>query len=215
MLVQVAVARKLADFRDRLTYRVPETLQPQTGWGSMVLVPRGKGNQQVNGYVTGFLSDSDADVESCKDILAVLEPETLLTQELVELAVWMSEYYLCPCYYILEYMLPKFARSKKQDVAVWADESELAKTRMVFLEPEALELAEQIQQKKEIPVFLLQKHYAGADALLQQLQAAELVRIESRFQQQGSSKLEYVYESSIEPAQLEDARKQLGRAVKQ
>ena len=215
MLVQVAVARKLADFRDRLTYRVPETLQPQTGWGSMVLVPMGKGNQQVNGYVTGFLSDSDADVESCKDILAVLEPETLLTQELVELAVWMSEYYLCPCYYILEYMLPKFARSKKQDVAVWADESELAKTRMVFLEPEALELAEQIQQKKEIPVFLLQKHYAGADALLQQLQAAELVRIESRFQQQGSSKLEYVYESSIEPAQLEDARKQLGRAVKQ
>ena len=160
MLVQVAVARKLADFRDRLTYRVPETLQPQTGWGSMVLVPMGKGNQQVNGYVTGFLSDSDADVESCKDILAVLEPETLLTQELVELAVWMSEYYLCPCYYILEYMLPKFARSKKQDVAVWADESELAKTRMVFLEPEALELAEQIQQKKEI--FSLFFNYSAA-----------------------------------------------------
>ncbi|MBR4943836.1 MAG: primosomal protein N' [Peptococcaceae bacterium] len=213
MLVQVAVARKLADYRDQLTYRVPDSLKNVVRLGSLVLVPMGRGNQQVNGYVTGFLPD-DA-LESCKDILAVLETETLLSQELVELAVWMSNYYLCPCYYILEYMLPKFARSKKKDVAVWLDETELAMARMIFLEPDARSMAELIQEKREVAVLSLQKHYPDAERLLQQLKEAELVRVESRFQQQGCSKTEFVYESCIEQEQLDDIRQQLGRAVKQ
>ncbi len=220
MLIQVAISRKLTDHRDRLTYRVPERLQAQVHLGSMVLVPMGRGNQQVNGYVTGFVEADDeaACGLSYKEILSVPEAETLLTQELVELAVWMSEYYLCPCYYILEYMLPKFARSKKQDVIVWAEESELTQTQMIFLEPEAQKLAAFLQRKKEVPLYSLQrgpKSWQNLDGLLQQLQQAALIRMEARFQQQGGSKTEFIYESCIEPAQLDDAKKQLGRAVKQ
>ena len=63
MLVQVAVARKLAEHRDRLTYRVPVHLQTAIDWGSMVVVPMGRGNQLVNGYVTGFLPEHP-DVET-------------------------------------------------------------------------------------------------------------------------------------------------------
>ena len=215
MLVQVAISRKLADHRDILTYRVPEQMKSLVQWGSMVLVPVGRGNQQVNGYVAGFVSDGSLDEQDYKEVLAVPEPETMLTQELVELAVWMSGYYLCPCYYILEYMLPKFARSKKQETVVWAEESELAEAKLVFLEPAAAKLAKLIRKKKEISLVALQKQYAQADVLVQQLQQAGLIRIEATFQQQGSSKTEYVYESCIEPAQLENAKRQLGRAVKQ
>ncbi len=214
MLIQVAIARKLTDHKDKLTYRVPEHLQSQIGWGSLVLVPMGRGNQQVNGCVAGF-TDDGADDAAYKEILAVLESQTLLTQELVELANWMSEYYLCPCYYILEYMLPKFARSKPQDVAVWAEETAQTQARLIFLEPQAQALALQIKEKQEIPLTALQKGWKNIDSLLQQLQQAELITIEKRFQQQGGSKIEFVYESCIEPAQLDDAQKQLGRAVKQ
>ena len=215
MLVQVAVARKLADHRDRLTYRVPEHLQAVVDWGSMVIVPIGRGNQLVNGYVTGFISEEPDDETVYKDVCSVPEPEPMLNRELVELAVWMSEYYLCSCYYILEYMLPKFARSKKQDVAVWVDNSALAETRMLFLEPDAAGLAEQIRRHGEAAVEKLRKEYPHADSLLKQLAEAELIRIEQRYQQKGGSKTEFVYESCIEPAQLDDAKQKLGRAVKQ
>ena len=47
--VKVAVARKLADHQDILTYQVPENLQRQVQAGSMVMVPMGRGNQPVNG----------------------------------------------------------------------------------------------------------------------------------------------------------------------
>ncbi len=215
MLVQVAVARKLADHRDRLTYRVPPQLKASIGWGSLVIVPMGRGNQPVNGYVTGFTPENPDDETVYKDIISVSETETMLNQELVELAVWMSEYYLCSCYYILEYMLPKFARSKKQEVAVWMDNSALAQARMLFLDSEAAALAELVRENGEIAVEKLQKENPDAEVLLRQLMEAELIRIESRYQKKGGSKTEYVYESCVEPAQLEDAKKQLGRAVKQ
>ena len=38
MYIQVAVARKLADSQDVLTYHVPESLQSQIRYGSMVHV---------------------------------------------------------------------------------------------------------------------------------------------------------------------------------
>ncbi len=215
MLVQVAIARKLPDHRDCFTYRVPEVLQSLIHWGSLVLVPVGRGNQQVNGYVTGYLEENGQ--TEYKEILEVLEPETLLTQELVELAVWMSTYYLCPCYYILTYMLPKFARSKMQEMVVWADESELAQATIALLEPEVAALANIIRQKKTVAHTVLKKTYPqmDVDALLQQLQQAGLVRRSVVFQRQGSSKIASVYESCLEPAQLEEARKKLGRAVRQ
>ena len=215
MLIQVAVARKLAEHRDRLTYRVPDHLQTAIAWGSMVVVPMGRGNQLVNGYVTGFLPEHPDDETAYKDVASVQETETMLNRELVELAVWMSEYYLCSCYYILEYMLPKFARSKKQNVAVWKDDSALAMTRMVFLEAEAAKLAEEIREQGEIAVERLQKAYPHAETLLKELVQAELIGIEQRYLQKGGGKTEAVYESCIEPDQLEDAKQRLGRAVKQ
>ena len=85
MLVEVAVSRKMKDYCDLLTYRVPQSLAPQVQWGSLVLVPIGRSNQQAHGYVTAMAEDDgQADY---KDILAVPEPQTLLNRELVELAV--------------------------------------------------------------------------------------------------------------------------------
>ena len=94
MLVEVAVSRKMADYCDLLTYRVPQQLAPQVQRGSLVLVPIGRSNQQAHGYVTAMVEeDGQADY---KDILAVPEPQTLLNRELVELAAWLSKYYVCP-----------------------------------------------------------------------------------------------------------------------
>ena len=58
----------------------------------------------------------------------------------------------------------------------------------------------------------LQKQAPNCDGLLQQLQQLDLVRLETSLVQQGGSRLEYVYESCLEPAQLQEAQKQLARA---
>lgn len=213
MLVQVAVSRKLADHQDWLTYRVPERLQRRIQWGSLVVAPMGRGNQQVSGYVVG-LPEDDGQADY-KELLAVPEQPPLLNRELVELAVWMSQYYLCPCYYILEYILPKFGRSKTKELVVWNGDSELAETQRLLLEPEAARMAALVQQKQSVPLAMLQKQIPACDGLLRQLVQAGLVHIDTALEQRGGSKKQYVYESCLEPAQLADAQKALGRAVKQ
>ena len=213
MYIQVAIARKLAEHQDILTYHVPDALKSLIQYGSMVTVPMGRGNQEVHGYVVDFVCDvSDGQY---KEILAVPEPNTLLNQELTELAVWMSRYYLCPCYYVLEYMLPRFARSKKTELAVWNGDSDLTQAQMLFLEPEAHRMAVQIQTEKTIPIQRLYKQYAHAEQLLHQLINTDLIHIDLEFAQQGSSKTETIYESCIAPEQLEEVKHKLGRAVKQ
>ena len=217
MYIQVAVARKLADSQDVLTYHVPESLQSQIRYGSMVHVPMGRGNQVVQGYVVDILSNAPEALSSSsyKDVLTVLESETLLNAELIELALWMSRYYLCPCYYVLEYMLPKFARTKKQEFAVWNGDSDLTAAQLLFLEPDAQALAETIRAAGELSLERLYKQHACAAQQLPQLVDAGLVHIAAVVTQQGSSKTETVYESCITPEQLEETKITLGRAVKQ
>ncbi|MGM9526216.1 MAG: primosomal protein N' [Peptococcaceae bacterium] len=214
MYVQVAVERKLQDYQDLLTYQVPEHLQPQIHWGSMVLVPMGRGNQPVYGYVTNRMETADSPVE-CKEILAVPESETLLNRELVELAVWMSHYYLCPCYYVLEYMLPRFARGQKKEIAVWCGDAELAPVQLGLMEEQTRLLGQTIAKKQRVSLAALKKQWSDAPTLLSQLEQAGLIRRETELVSQGNQKTETIYESCIAPEQLEDARKQLGRAEKQ
>lgn len=217
MKVQVAVARKLAEYQDLLTYHVPYTLEQLIQYGSMVMVPMGRGNQEVYGYVVNLLDDTEinTNVIQYKDVLAVVESETLFTQELTELAIWLSRYYSCPCYYVLEYMMPKFARSKKVSVAVWNGDSDLTNAQLLFLTPEVQSLAEKIRTEKSISVEHLQKQNSNVDTLITQLVDTGLVHIETTFQQQGNSKMETIYESCIQANQLEVAKQELGRAKKQ
>lgn len=218
MYIQVAVARKLSDHQDLLTYHVPEHLCPQVKEGTLVIVPMGRGNQEVQGYVMARSEEvphATYIAEEYKDILSVAASETFLNKELVDLALWISQYYLCPCYYVLEYMLPKFARSKKEEIVVWHDESALSQAQMVFLDPSASQMAQTIRKNGKVPIARLYKQYSNAAQSLHALLEAGLVHMETTYARTGGNKTETVYESCVSPEQLEQVKHTLGRAAKQ
>jgi primosomal protein N' (replication factor Y) len=78
---------------DALTYRVPSTLASEVRPGKRVLVPLGR--RRVTGLVTALAACAPEGIE-CRDIDDVLDAEPLLTDELIELARWMSDYYDAP-----------------------------------------------------------------------------------------------------------------------
>jgi len=93
-------------------YRVPHELEAQVEIGSMVLVPFG--NQKVEGIIVGFVLEPE--VKNTKEILSLLSPCAFLNKELIDLADWIGEYYLCPKVSVLQSMLP--AGLKLSDKAV-------------------------------------------------------------------------------------------------
>src|SRR5438132_2348349 len=102
-LVNVAV---MAALRHSLTYRVPDGLDVRTG--RRVLVPLG--NRKALGIVLEPVARMAPGVKA-RDVLRVVDPEPLLSPELLTLGLWIAEYYLAPVGEVFRAMLPLRAQT--------------------------------------------------------------------------------------------------------
>ena len=82
-------------FLDLLTYQVPDGVPPPPR-GARVVVPLGK--RVVTGIVIDPAATLDAgqtSADKIKNILEVLDDEAFLPGPVVDLALWVAEYYAC------------------------------------------------------------------------------------------------------------------------
>jgi primosomal protein N' (replication factor Y) len=105
-LVNVAV---FAALRDPLTYRVPDSLDVRVG--QRVLVPLGA--RRATGIVLEAVAQIAPGIE-VREILRVLDPEPVLSPELLTLGLWIAEYYLAPVGEVLRAMLPLRAETRRE-----------------------------------------------------------------------------------------------------
>lgn len=85
----------------RLTYRIPrhlEAIRP----GHRVLVELGQ--RKVTGFVTGFCDKPG--IPEIKDVLDMMEPEPVLSEELLRLVRWISQYYMASLGDVIRTALP-------------------------------------------------------------------------------------------------------------
>jgi primosomal protein N' (replication factor Y) len=96
---EVAVNSPIAQ-RRTFSYTVPPSINPAIG--QAVWVPFG------TGVVQGILFEltDRPGVEQTKEIVGVIDPHPLLTPTQIELARWISEYYLAPLFDAVALMLP-------------------------------------------------------------------------------------------------------------
>ena len=74
-------------------YRIPESMEDRLEPGMQVLVPFGKGNRRITGYVTGISETCDYDLSKVKEIAEIPERGMEIEAKLVALAAWMKENY--------------------------------------------------------------------------------------------------------------------------
>ena len=84
-VARVAVSAAAFAFDRPYSYRLPPETAVQAG--CRVLVPFGRGNRPVEGVVLALAEESDS--PELKTILKLLDPEPLLSGELLRLALWM------------------------------------------------------------------------------------------------------------------------------
>lgn len=95
------------------SYRVPDPLWPVRA-GQRVAAPFGKGNRQEVGFCVGVVPEAGAAAPASvkgrplrlKAISSVVDDEPLLNGHLMELARWISAYYVCPLGQVLSAMVP-------------------------------------------------------------------------------------------------------------
>ncbi len=102
-LVRVAVPVPL---RQLFNYRIRGSVPPP---GTPVRVPF------KTRVLTGWVMGPGREVPGLRDVKAVLPNEHSVTDELLELAQWIAEYYVAPIGVVLRTMLPKAGRAKAKE----------------------------------------------------------------------------------------------------
>ncbi len=110
MIAQVIVDVSAYPVDRPFDYKVPEELQELVEVGCRVKVPFGKRN--VLGFITALQSESDVPKDKLKPIAELLDIEPILTNEMLELAKWMTDHTLCYEIDALQVMLPSALRAK-------------------------------------------------------------------------------------------------------
>ena len=76
-------------------YRIPDELKDHINIGSQVVVPFGKGNRQIMGYVIGFSDETDYDEEKMKFIHEIKKDRIPVEAQMLALAAGMHADYGC------------------------------------------------------------------------------------------------------------------------
>src|SRR5947209_8235562 len=92
------------------TYAVGEQLRESIAVGKRVRVPFGRGDKANVGYCVR-VSDTPPP-RPVKEVIEVLDPETLLDDNLLRLTRWMADYYLCGWGQVLNAVIPAGARDR-------------------------------------------------------------------------------------------------------
>ena len=136
-LVNVAV---LAAIRQPLTYSVPDSMDLHIG--QRVLVPLG--TRRVAGIVLSASPPLPPGIDA-RPVLKALDPEPVLSPELLTLGLWISEYYMSPLGEVFRAMLPLRPHAKKVQVA---ELTEAGKQKLYEMANSLLEEARQSDEFK-------------------------------------------------------------------
>lgn len=96
-------------------YSVPPAFQPILKSGMRVKVPLGRGNRTMLGYCTDVITSNHplgptVNSSRLKPISEVVDPRPLMQPALMDLARWISEYYVCPMGNVIETVVPTSIR---------------------------------------------------------------------------------------------------------
>lgn len=95
-------------------YRVPEELEDTLQVGMEVVVPFGKGNRQITGYVVEMTTNCRYEAEKVKEIHSLVPGSVAIEARLVRLAVKIKEYYGGTLIQALKTVLPIKKEEKKK-----------------------------------------------------------------------------------------------------
>lgn len=96
-------------------YSVPDEFQDRLHPGMRVKVPLGRGNRKMVGYCTDIITSNHSlgptvNASRLKPIAGVVDLQPLIRPSLLNLARWISEYYVCPLGNVIETVVPASIR---------------------------------------------------------------------------------------------------------
>lgn len=151
-------------------YRIPEQMEGLAVVGAPVLIPFGRGNREMKGFIVGLSDTPQYDVSKTKSIIKVEKQGVVAESHLLSLAYWMKENYGATMNDAIKAVMP-----------VRREIKEKVERRIFSLLTE--------EELKEVRDTFVKKHNTARVRLLDGLLASELLWEEGYFYEDAVKKL--------------------------
>lgn len=191
-------------------YTIPTHLVDKVKIGCRVMVPLN--NQNREGYIIDFPRETP--IENLKPIKELIDVEPIITRELLAIALWVSETYLCSIYRVLEYIIPPYARTKPVE---WVKLVASPKELKVFslLDNELKKLISILEGGPQKLTLVRKKLGGNYDSFLKDLEKRKIIEVFLDYQFKGQSKYQTIVKATIQEEELIGVLETLKRAKKQ
>lgn len=105
LIAKVAVSSAIYSFDCEYSYRIPDEYKAMAKAGVRVLVPFGKGNRKTVGFITRLYEETEFD-EKIKPVIKIIDEESLLTDEMLSIIVWLKENTFCTYFDAFKSVVP-------------------------------------------------------------------------------------------------------------
>ncbi|NLJ98337.1 MAG: primosomal protein N' [Tissierellia bacterium] len=102
---QIIINNKGARTDKPYTYRIEPDMLDNIEEGMRVLIPFGMGNRVVKGIIIKIQESYDGNYK-LKSIIDIIDDQPLISKDMIELSLWMSEHYLSPYIEAFQTVLP-------------------------------------------------------------------------------------------------------------
>lgn len=177
-IAEIAVSGTAYSFDMLFSYIVPKGMNIRKG--CRVLVPFGRGNRRRTGIVMGFISAG----ANLKPIAAQIDSEPVLSEEMLNLALYLHDHTFCTYYNAVKAMLPPAMGIKAKEYFRLSEKSPSSE-----LSEKASELLEQIRYAESISLLTeMLDNYISANGrtVVDELIEADILESESNFRQSVS-----------------------------
>ncbi|MFQ5824012.1 MAG: primosomal protein N' [bacterium] len=152
------------------TYHVPVDLRDVAQIGCRVIAPLGA--RRLTGFIIEFKEDSN--LKELKDLYDILDSEPLVSNEIIQLAKWISEYYICSLGEALKSSIPStFLMASKKYVAPLVDQVEEIAGKIAASAPRQAQILRYLAKSGKISIDFLKKKI-GAKSLVSSINQLEM-----------------------------------------
>ncbi|MDT3698229.1 MAG: primosomal protein N' [Thermincola sp.] len=184
-------------------YRIPDHMTGRLVEGMRVIVPFGQ--RTVEGYVVGF--SEKPDVPQTKDIISVVDDSPLFNRDLLDLARWMSERYMCPLVEVMHSIMPAGSRMVDHRYALADDHIDsLWQNTGDFLQSTEKEIYSYIINRGKTPFPELFRNFGqkAARQALKKLTEQGLIKTVGVMKAKIKPRTEQILVSAVQDAELSD-----------
>ena len=141
-LAAVAVSSTSFGYDKRYQYIIPLEMENKIDVGIRVLVPFGKGNRKKIAVIIRIDEVTNEDLSKFKPISSIIDDESLLNEEMLDLIIWIRNTTLCTYFDAFRTLIPIGLSVNLSTEYLLADNSELNEA---LLTPDASNLLQKIK----------------------------------------------------------------------